>query len=132
MTARFAAELEAQAEKMGLQQVTFRGRLSASETRALMKQAALLIVPSVWFETFSLNIAEAFACGTPVLCSARGHARKRCGSTHRAFISPPVTPRISLKKSNGPGGIPERWPRWGKKRAANTNCVTRRKEIIRC
>lgn len=70
------AELEAQAEKMDLQQVTFRGRLSTSETRALMKQAALLIVPSVWFETFSLNIAEAFACGTPVLCSRLGAMRE--------------------------------------------------------
>lgn len=70
------AELESQSEKMGLQHVTFRGRLSSAETRALMKQAALLIVPSVWFETFSLNIAEAFACGTPVLCSRLGAMRE--------------------------------------------------------
>ncbi len=69
-------DLEAQSEKMGLERVTFRGRLSSPETRALMKQAALLIVPSVWFETFSLNIAEAFACGTPVLCSRLGAMRE--------------------------------------------------------
>jgi glycosyltransferase involved in cell wall biosynthesis len=70
------SEFEKQSEKMGLQQVTFRGRLSTSETRARMKQAALLIVPSVWFEAFSLNIAEAFACGTPVLCSRLGAMRE--------------------------------------------------------
>ena len=69
-------ELEAQAKKMGLQQVPFRGRLSGGETRARMRQAALLIVPSVWFEAFSLNIAEAFACGTPVLCSRLGAMRE--------------------------------------------------------
>lgn len=69
-------ELEAQSEKMGLQQVNFRGRLSLHETRSLMKQAALLIVPSLWYETFSLNIAEAFACGTPVLCSRLGAMRE--------------------------------------------------------
>ena len=69
-------DLESQTEKMGLQQVTFRGRLSVSETRARMKQAALLIVPSVWYEAFSLNIAEAFACGTPVLCSRLGAMRE--------------------------------------------------------
>jgi glycosyltransferase involved in cell wall biosynthesis len=70
------AELEAQSEKLGLQQVNFRGRLSLHETRSLMKQAALLIVPSLWYETFSLNIAEAFACGTPVLCSRLGAMRE--------------------------------------------------------
>jgi glycosyltransferase involved in cell wall biosynthesis len=69
-------ELEAQAEQMGLQQVKFRGRLNVNETRARMKQAALLIVPSVWYEAFSLNIAEAFACGTPVLCSRLGAMRE--------------------------------------------------------
>ena len=69
-------ELESQAEKMGLQQVRFRGRLSGGETRTRMKQAALLIVPSVWYEAFSLNIAEAFACGTPVLCSRLGAMRE--------------------------------------------------------
>jgi glycosyltransferase involved in cell wall biosynthesis len=69
-------QLEAQSEKMDLHRVTFRGRLSSAETRTLMRQAALLIVPSVWFETFSLNIAEAFACGTPVLCSRLGAMRE--------------------------------------------------------
>jgi glycosyltransferase involved in cell wall biosynthesis len=66
------ADLEAEAEKKSLQQVTFRGRLGTSETRTAMKQAAFLIVPSLWYETFSLNIAEAFACGVPVICSRLG------------------------------------------------------------
>jgi glycosyltransferase involved in cell wall biosynthesis len=32
-----------------------------------MKKAAFLVVPSVWHEPFGLIVAEAFACGTPVL-----------------------------------------------------------------
>ena len=32
-----------------------------------MKKAAFLVVPSVWYEPFGLVVAEAFACGTPVL-----------------------------------------------------------------
>jgi len=66
------AVLEAEARQKNLRRVEFRGRLDVTETRAAMKRAAFLIVPSVWYETFSLNIAEAFACGTPVLCSRLG------------------------------------------------------------
>lgn len=66
------SDLEAEAARRNLQQVTFRGRLTTSETRAAMKQAAFLIVPSLWYEAFSLNIAEAFACGVPVICSRLG------------------------------------------------------------
>ncbi len=66
------ADLEAEAGRRNLQQVTFRGHLTTGETRAAMKQAAFLIVPSLWYEAFSLNIAEAFACGVPVICSRLG------------------------------------------------------------
>jgi glycosyltransferase involved in cell wall biosynthesis len=64
--------LEADVKRKNMGQVTFCGRLDVAETRAAMKRAAFLIVPSVWYETFSLNIAEAFACGTPVICSKLG------------------------------------------------------------
>jgi glycosyltransferase involved in cell wall biosynthesis len=64
--------LEADCASKGLRGVIFLGRLSVNETRLAMKQAAFLIVPSLWYETFSLNIAEAFACGTPVICSRLG------------------------------------------------------------
>jgi len=66
------ADLEAEAAIRNLRHVTFRGRLTTGETRAAMKQAAFLIVPSLWYEAFSLNIAEAFACGVPVVCSRLG------------------------------------------------------------
>lgn len=65
-------QLEAEAAEKSLRHVTFRGRLSVSETRAAIKQAAFLIVPSGCYETFSMNIVEAYACGTPVLCSRLG------------------------------------------------------------
>ncbi len=37
-----------------------------------MRSARCLIVPSECYETFALTIAEAFACGIPVICSQLG------------------------------------------------------------
>jgi len=37
-----------------------------------MKEARLLIFPSIWYETFGLSIIEAFATGLPVVASRLG------------------------------------------------------------
>lgn len=64
--------LEAQAAERGLSNVTFCGRLSRDETIAMVKGARFQIVSSLWYEGFPMVIAEAFACGVPVLCSRLG------------------------------------------------------------
>ncbi len=38
----------------------------------LMRNAQFLVFPSIWYEGFPLTIAEAFACGLPVLVSKLG------------------------------------------------------------
>jgi glycosyltransferase involved in cell wall biosynthesis len=65
-------ELEAEVAKSDLRRVTFLGKLGASETRAAMKEAAFLVVPSVWYEGFPMVIVEGFASGVPVLGSRLG------------------------------------------------------------
>ena len=45
------------------------GRKSAAEVRAYMRQAALLIVPSLWHEMLPMTVLEAFASRLPVLAS---------------------------------------------------------------
>jgi glycosyltransferase involved in cell wall biosynthesis len=59
--------LEEEVSRMGLRGVRFAGRLNRDEANTAIKKAAFLVVPSVWYEPFGLVIAEAFACGTPVL-----------------------------------------------------------------
>ncbi len=65
-------ELEAQAAQWRLVQVSFRGHLTRSESLATIKGARFLILPSEWYENFPVTIAEAFACGVPVICSRLG------------------------------------------------------------
>jgi glycosyltransferase involved in cell wall biosynthesis len=64
--------LESEVAEKGLQSVRFVGQLDRNEVYDLMKRAAFLIVPSVWEEPFGLVVAEAFACGTPVLAASVG------------------------------------------------------------
>jgi len=66
------AELEAEAQHLGLSGVQFRGFLPRAETLSVIKAARFLLVPSGWYETFGLTIVEAFACATPVICSRLG------------------------------------------------------------
>lgn len=66
------ARLEAEARQLELSNVQFLGRLSRSDSIDAMRAARFLVVPSLWYETFGLCIAEAFACSTPVICSRLG------------------------------------------------------------
>jgi glycosyltransferase involved in cell wall biosynthesis len=45
---------------------------SAAQTRALMKEAWVLVCPSVWYDGMPLVIVEAYAAGLPVIASNHG------------------------------------------------------------
>jgi glycosyltransferase involved in cell wall biosynthesis len=52
--------------------VVFRGRLDHDEVLERIKSAALVVVPSRWFEGFPMTVLEAFSAGTPVIASRIG------------------------------------------------------------
>lgn len=52
--------------------VTFTGAVSGDVAREAMARAALLVMPSVWYEGFPLTLIEAFARATPVVASRIG------------------------------------------------------------
>lgn len=64
--------LEEQAKAGGNCPITFRGRCSHEETLHAVKRAKFVVLPSECYENFPMSIVEAFACGTPVICSRLG------------------------------------------------------------
>jgi glycosyltransferase involved in cell wall biosynthesis len=48
------------------------GRRPRAEVQALVGEAAFLVFPSEWYETFGRVLMEAFAAGTPVVASRLG------------------------------------------------------------
>jgi len=66
------ADLMDEAARHSLSSVRFLGRLDRGKTQEAVKGALFLIVPSECYENFPMTIAEAFASGTPVICSRLG------------------------------------------------------------
>lgn len=52
--------------------VEWLGYLPKDRVISLMKQAAFLILPSEWYESFPVTLLEAFATGLPVIASGHG------------------------------------------------------------
>lgn len=69
-------ELAKYVERNGLSSVRFMGRLDRAQTLEAIKEARFLILPSVCYENFPMTIVEAFAGGTPVICSRLGGMRE--------------------------------------------------------
>ena len=64
--------LEEQARAGGNCAIAFRGRCSHEVTLGAVKRAKFVVLPSECYENFPMSIVEAFACGTPVICSRLG------------------------------------------------------------
>ncbi len=81
----YAARLRALADE----RVLFLGKLSRAEVWQTLAQIDMLLVPSIWYETFAFVVSEAFAMGVPVIVSDIGALSERVadGVTGR-LVSP--------------------------------------------
>jgi len=70
--------------------VRYVGHLERAELAALVGASAVALVTPVWAEPFGMVVAEAMACGTPVVAFARGGIPEIVDATSGRLLDPPV------------------------------------------
>jgi len=66
------AAINSMINDLHLQNIVLAGQISRERVFELLKSAKMLVFPSLCYEGFPLVIAEAFACGVPVIASRLG------------------------------------------------------------
>jgi glycosyltransferase involved in cell wall biosynthesis len=69
---RYASDLKRRVPPQSLSRMHFMGTVPLTQLVRLYQAADLLVLPSVWQESYGLPIAEAMASGVPVLASRSG------------------------------------------------------------
>jgi glycosyltransferase involved in cell wall biosynthesis len=107
------AEVKEQIERERLA-IDVLGRLSREEVFSLMQQASFLVFPSEWYETFGMTIAEAFACGLPVLASRLGAMAELVEDGRIGLLFEPGNPEDLAARVAWAWAHPEEMRRMGK------------------
>lgn len=81
----YTARLRAQATP----NVRFLGRLSRQQVWKTLAEVDVVVVPSLWYETFSFIVSEAFAAGVPVMASCLGPLADRVRDGVDGLLVPP-------------------------------------------
>lgn len=70
--------------------IEYLGRLDAEAIRSLMQEAAVLLVPSLWYEGLPMVIPEAFGTGLPVIASKIGSLASLISDGYNGLLVPPA------------------------------------------
>lgn len=81
----YVAQLRTQAAP----NVRFLGRLTREQVWETLAQADVVLVPSLWYETFSFIVSEAFAASVPVVASRLGPLADRVCDGVDGLLMPP-------------------------------------------
>ncbi|RME69473.1 MAG: glycosyltransferase family 1 protein, partial [Chloroflexi bacterium] len=98
----------------GLQEVEVPGRRPRDEVFRLMREARALVFPSEWYETFGMTIAEAFACGLPVIASRLGAMAEIVEEGRTGLLFEPGNPEDLAAKVEWAWSHPEEMAEMGR------------------
>lgn len=82
----YCADLRRRASHQGIR---FAGRLDRDRVWQTLAIADAIVVPSLWYETASLVVQEAFAAGTPVIAAKHGALAERVRHEVDGLLVPP-------------------------------------------
>jgi glycosyltransferase involved in cell wall biosynthesis len=92
------AGLEEAAKRRSLSGIHFKGQVPRAEVIATIRKARFLIFSSEVYENFPVTIAEAFACGTPVICARMGAMQEIVADGHSGLhFTPGQTDDLAAK-----------------------------------
>jgi len=88
-TGPLEGELKDYAKKLDLKNVEFLGYKEKEEVYTLIRGAAFMLIPSVWYENNPLSLLEAFAFGKPVIGTRMGGIPELIkGNIHGTLVNP--------------------------------------------
>ena len=67
-----AEEMNRYIDEHEMTNITMLGHISSQELIPLVQRALFTVVPSEWYENYSMSVVESLACGTPVIGSRTG------------------------------------------------------------
>jgi glycosyltransferase involved in cell wall biosynthesis len=70
----------------GIDTIEFLGSMKADKVQEQIASAKVLIMPSVWYETFGRTVAEAFSRGVPVIASRLGAMEELVRNGQNGFL----------------------------------------------
>ncbi len=69
--------------------IAFHGPFASDQRASIFDQMDILVIPSVWHETFSLVAREALRCGVPVIAARVGALQELVSEGANGFLYPP-------------------------------------------
>ena len=102
----------------GIARITRLGSLPADAVREEMSRAAVLVVPSIWYENFPRTIVEAFACGLPVVASRMGALAEIVRDGETGLLFEPGNAHALAEKMNWALAHPDEMAEMGRKARA--------------
>jgi glycosyltransferase involved in cell wall biosynthesis len=84
----FDPQYTARLHELATAHVQFRGKLDRAAIWKMLRQLDVLVVPSVWYETFGFVISEAFVAGVPVVAFNLGVMAERIQHEQNGLLLP--------------------------------------------